>query len=685
VAVSSLTNKTVISGNGITTVFSYNFQINNAVDVLAIYTNATGVSTTLTSAQYTITGLGSVSGGTLTYPLTGSPIASGTTLTIARILGLTQPTSISNQGAFYPQAVEAAIDRAVMEVQQISEQIGRTIVGPITDATAMTPLPSATARASKALLFDALGNPIAGSLVPNGVISSVMAPFCASSSLVSAYALLRAAGPVMSIAEGGTGATTAAGALTALGGQTKTGIYYAKDYNILPANNAATNTTNLNALISILNLNPGGIIEFDNDVYNLNNLNHITGSNIVLRGRGRGNGGTILQQNQTTGEFITFSSCQFSGVEEMFIRPASSVRRTGGNGVVFSGCFLCYLRNINFHYQYTCIHIYSSTETRLDHVMMRYCLGWYGIMMEGTALASSYKCVAFDVISDNPYPNGYGTVKAWGVTTAYNAGDTINASGNVYQCSTSGTSGVSAPSGIPGTGADDAFTSTITDGTAQWKFVCSNSLSWAHMESFAYNLILHSANLINGAYGVYMSDTLNTGGSFPQWLVADDLELDHNFYTCVRLVAGAGVYITNSLIMSAMSYNGMDVNSTFKGEIIINGNRIMGNAMHGIIVSAAGPTNVTISNNHIINNSTIGSAVYHGISMAPNATRFNINNNQCGSDSTGITNIQGWGILVNTGTSDHYAVTNNICFGNVTGGTSDGGTGVNKTVSGNIT
>jgi hypothetical protein len=181
--VSSQTNKVVIAGNGVTTVFSYNFQINNAADAQVIYTDSTGVSTTLSSTLYSISGLTSPTGGTVTYPLVGSPIATGTSLTITRQLTLTQPTSIANQGAFYPTAVESAIDRAVMEIQQVSEQIGRTLTAPITDATAMTSLPSATARANKALVFDASGNPTAGVLPASGVISSAMAPVVSAASL----------------------------------------------------------------------------------------------------------------------------------------------------------------------------------------------------------------------------------------------------------------------------------------------------------------------------------------------------------------------------------------------------------------------------------------------------------------------------------------------------------------------
>jgi hypothetical protein len=181
--VATATNKVVTPGNGLTTVFSYNFRIDTAADVQVTYTDTLGVSTILSASVYSVSGLALPGGGTVTYPLIGSPIASGTSLTIARVLPLTQLVSISNQGAFYPESVELAIDRAVMETQQISEEIGRTLVGPITDASPMTALPSAVQRASKVLMFDASGNPIAGSVLPAGTVSSAMQPVVAAASL----------------------------------------------------------------------------------------------------------------------------------------------------------------------------------------------------------------------------------------------------------------------------------------------------------------------------------------------------------------------------------------------------------------------------------------------------------------------------------------------------------------------
>jgi hypothetical protein len=682
--VSSITNKVVASGNGVTTVFSYNFQINNASDVVVIYTDATGISTTLTTAQYTITGIGSPSGGTVTYPAVGSPIASGTTLTIARILALTQPTSISNQGAFYPTAVEAAIDRAVMEVQQISELIGRTITGPITDATAMAALPSATQRASKALLFDASGNPIAGSLVPNGVISSVMAPFCASASLTSAYALLRAAGPTLTLAEGGTGATTASGVRANIGAQATIPSILASDYGVLPANTAAANTTAMNALLATVNLSPGATILFNKGTYNFNAAwNQITGNNIVIQGMGPFDSGTVFNFNNATGNCITFNGTRFSGIRDICM--LQSTRRTSGYGVVHTGeGYMSFCDNMFFQYHYNAIQVSGTTETRVSRTQVRYNHGIYGIVFTGGATTPSYRMVIDDLSCDNPYPAAIiAAPKTWAPTTAFNTGDLIISSGNIYQCSATGTSGVSTPSGIPGVTAADAFTATITDGSVSWKFVASSSLAWVYHNNYAYSLVLNKCALIDGAYGIRSADIASTGTSYPEWIECYDVECDHNYVTGIYLGDGSGFYSNGGWFSSCLAGNGILVGANYKGEVAITNSRIFGNYQHGILVEA-GPVVTTICNNHIGINSTASAATFHGVAIGAGASRFVISNNVIGTMSTGAANPQGWAVLVNAGTSDHYIITNNVCFGNVTGTVSDSGTGANKTVSGNV-
>jgi hypothetical protein len=176
VTVTSTQSKTIVLGNGVTTVFNFAFDIPESGDEQITYTDAAGVSTVLASNLYTITGLGSPTGGTLTYPLIGSPIAAGTQLTIARILPLTQQESFSNQGAIFLNQIEAEFDRVVMQVQQIDEAQNRNLVVPITDAAPALPLPGAAQRANKALGFDGSGNPIALTTLPAGTVSSAMQP-----------------------------------------------------------------------------------------------------------------------------------------------------------------------------------------------------------------------------------------------------------------------------------------------------------------------------------------------------------------------------------------------------------------------------------------------------------------------------------------------------------------------------
>lgn len=187
--ISTQTTKVVALGNGVTTVFDYNFLIPAASDVEVIYTDLSGTNTTLTPSDYSITGLNNPLGGTVTYPLSGSPIAAGTSLTIARQLPLVQLTTISNQGGFYPQAVDQALDYLTMLVQQVNELFSRALVAPIEDPDAPLPLPPVAARASQLLGFDGDGNPIA-SQPSSALVSSAMQPVVSAATLAIARTAL---------------------------------------------------------------------------------------------------------------------------------------------------------------------------------------------------------------------------------------------------------------------------------------------------------------------------------------------------------------------------------------------------------------------------------------------------------------------------------------------------------------
>lgn len=162
--VSTTSCRVVLGGNGSTTDFPTGFRVDAAADLIVTYTDADGNDTVITSGQYTTDGhFGSAypNGPTITYAPGGTPIATGTTLTLERSIAATQPSAFSNQGALWPSAIEGSMDRIVMLLQGFIDQAQRSLRVPATDADDLSELPNATDRADSVLGFDADGQPYA--------------------------------------------------------------------------------------------------------------------------------------------------------------------------------------------------------------------------------------------------------------------------------------------------------------------------------------------------------------------------------------------------------------------------------------------------------------------------------------------------------------------------------------------
>jgi hypothetical protein len=175
--ISSTSSRVVYSGDGATSSFGFAFYVSDQADLVVTWTDSAGNQTVIAPgsapAGYQIStpavpAPGWPAGGTITYN-PGSPIAPGTTLTIQRIVAGTQPTTLSNQGAFWPQVIEKALDRVVTIVQGFIDQANRSLQAPATDPVTLNPLPTAAARQNTVLGFDNNGQPyaavITGSLV----------------------------------------------------------------------------------------------------------------------------------------------------------------------------------------------------------------------------------------------------------------------------------------------------------------------------------------------------------------------------------------------------------------------------------------------------------------------------------------------------------------------------------------
>lgn len=155
------------AGTGVIVAYPFEFKVFAKEDLKVVQVDdATSVSTDLVlDSGYSVTlnvDQDADPGGSIAYLVGGVPTAlpAGQSLTAVGNLPYEQPTDITNQGGFYPQVIEDALDRNTMLIQQVGEIAERALVIPIGD-TATTQLPNAASRANNLMGFDSDGNVVA--------------------------------------------------------------------------------------------------------------------------------------------------------------------------------------------------------------------------------------------------------------------------------------------------------------------------------------------------------------------------------------------------------------------------------------------------------------------------------------------------------------------------------------------
>lgn len=146
-------------GNGVATSFPFNFVAYSA-DQVRVVVNDGLVETVLTS-NYSVSlnpDQNASPGGTVTYPLSGSPLTSQQTITIIGNTSYEQTLALPQGGSYNPVVLERALDRIVMQVQQLREQLERAVKVPPNTPSPQEIVDSPAARANKILAFDANGN-----------------------------------------------------------------------------------------------------------------------------------------------------------------------------------------------------------------------------------------------------------------------------------------------------------------------------------------------------------------------------------------------------------------------------------------------------------------------------------------------------------------------------------------------
>ncbi len=142
------------AGDAVQTVFTYPFPIFVDAD-MEIYEDTT---LKILSTDYTVSGAGSSSGGTVTFMI--AP-AAGVAVTLKRNVAIARTSDFQESGEFRAKVINDELDILTALLQQVDEQSGRSLrLGP-TDSAATTFIPARADRAGRFLGFDAGGEPIA--------------------------------------------------------------------------------------------------------------------------------------------------------------------------------------------------------------------------------------------------------------------------------------------------------------------------------------------------------------------------------------------------------------------------------------------------------------------------------------------------------------------------------------------
>ena len=125
--ISSTTVKNSYSGNGTLDTFNYTFKIFANADIQVIIRDATGTETVKNlTTHYTVTGAGSASGGTIVFTSGNIPTATETVV-LRRASPQTQSIDYIANDAFPAESHEEGLDRSMMAIQQLQEEVDRSI------------------------------------------------------------------------------------------------------------------------------------------------------------------------------------------------------------------------------------------------------------------------------------------------------------------------------------------------------------------------------------------------------------------------------------------------------------------------------------------------------------------------------------------------------------------------------
>ena len=167
-------------GNGSADTFAFNFKVFSASDVVVKQLeDSTSIETTLSlTTNYTVTlnqDQNGNPGGSI--KLTAGNLATGFRIVITSDVNALQGVDLTNQGGFFPEIINDALDKAVILHQEQQEKLNRSLNFSLTNTIGSLEITqNAAARANKVLSFDSAGELDLTNAAPTAFLVGSSAP-----------------------------------------------------------------------------------------------------------------------------------------------------------------------------------------------------------------------------------------------------------------------------------------------------------------------------------------------------------------------------------------------------------------------------------------------------------------------------------------------------------------------------
>lgn len=408
-------------GNNVTTAFPFAFKVFAAEDLQVLKTLASGIASQLVlDSDYSVAlnaDQDASPGGSITYPISGSPLATGESLVLGGDLPLDQLTDLAGGGKFRPEVIEATFDRVVMQIQQIAVTAEGAVRAPVGEA--INALPAIASRAGYYVGFDGAGQP-AYLLPPTGTAGALAADLARTDNVAFGDALIGVKQPLA-----GTVARTQHGK--------NADTVSVKDFGA-----AGDGTTDDTAALQAALNSGANTVYFPPGTYRITSTLTIPEST-VLRGAGR-RSSTILVDGAIVGASKVYGAKSPLNVMKIEVRglgfkgvatALGALLFDKGDQVVVDSCDF---------YDFILVTAYGVRLVNVYHWWVSNCK-FENIGAVGLALASAASVGCNQGVC-GPNNDFIGNNRANFIGTAFDRGQTILVYGNNYEGSSNGNKGI---------------------------------------------------------------------------------------------------------------------------------------------------------------------------------------------------------------------------------------------------